>query len=288
MLITNRLGLPAPLVAAVTPKRRPTLGTISVTELISPPQIRALTLRHYDEMSEDASDRIWALTGSLLHLLLAGYGNIEGHQVERTLSRDIEGVTITGTFDLLRVGDTLFDWKYVTVWRVVGGIPVDWIQQLNLYAHLLRTSGGSASELKIVTVYRDWSKLRARSGGNYPREQVEVHAVPLWDEERAELFLRERLRLHLAAEAGDVPECTAEERWERPTKYALMKRGRQRALKVYDDEGEARAAAITSDHYVEVRPGASVRCAASYCRAAPFCRQRAAMQVSEDEANPEA
>lgn len=276
MKLTNIYNLPAPLVAAVTPTRRPARGTISVTELIAPPQIRALTLRHYDDITEDVSDRIWALTGSLAHQLLAGYGNIEGHQVERTLSCEIEGVTVTGTFDLLRVGDTLFDWKYVTVWRVVDGIPVEWVRQLNLYMELLRRSGGSsASALKVVCVYRDWSKQRA-AGANYPKAQVEVHDVPLWDSGRATDFLRERIRLHLAAEAGDVPECTAEERWARPTRFALMKRGRKTAVKVFDEEGAARDAATAPEHYVEVRPGASVRCA-SYCRVAPFCAQRAAM-----------
>ena len=53
-----------------------------------------------------------------------------------------------------------------------------------------------------------------------------------------------RVQEHQAAQSAlekNLPECTSAERWEKPTKYALMKRGRERAVKLYDDLGAAEA-----------------------------------------------
>jgi hypothetical protein len=66
--------------------------------------------------------------------------------------------------------------------------------------------------------------------------------------------------------------CTPEERWERPTRYALMKKGRKRAIKLYDTEEDANGAVKEKDHYVEYRKGESVRCE-NYCPVKEFCNQ---------------
>lgn len=274
MQITNLTNLPEPLVSAVSRKREPRPGQISVTELISPPQMRALTLRHWAELTEDASDRIWATMGQLMHKLLEEHGRESNeHLIEHTLSSEVEGVTVTGTLDLYQREGVLTDYKFVSVWTTIDGVKREWEQQLNLYAELLRRHEYPVNRLQIVAIYRDWSKTRAQDS-SYPQSQVSVLEVPLWAEGEAAKFLEERVRLHRLAEAGELIECTAEERWERPTKYALMKRGRKSALKLFDTLEEARAAISESSHFVETRQGSSVRCD-SYCAVSAFCRQRA-------------
>lgn len=284
MQITNLTRLPEPLVNAVSQKREPRRGIISVTELISPPQMRALTLKHWTELTEDASDRIWATMGQLMHKLLEEHGRETGeHLIEHTLTSEVEGLTVTGTLDLYRSdGGVLTDYKFVSVWTTIDGVKREWEQQLNLYAELLRRHGHPVNRLEIVAIYRDWSKMRAQDS-SYPRSQVSVFDVPLWSEADAAKFLEERVRLHKQAEEGSFIECTAEERWERRTKYALMKRGRKSALKLFDTHEEAEAAVSQSDQYVEMRPGASTRCE-FYCAVSAFCPQRArATQESTEE-----
>lgn len=274
MQITNLTSLPEPLVSAVSLKREPKPGQISVTELISPPQMRALTLRHWAELTEDASDRIWATMGQLMHKLLEEHGRESAsHLIEHTLSSEVEGITVTGTLDLYHRDGVLTDYKFVSVWTTIDGVKREWEQQLNLYAELLRRHGYPVDRLQIVAIYRDWSKTRAQDS-SYPKSQVSVFEVPLWPAEEAAKFLEERVHLHRLAEDGQFIECTAEERWERRTKYALMKRGRKSAIKLFDTHDEAVAATSQSDHYVETRPGSSIRCE-SYCAVSAFCRQRA-------------
>jgi len=281
MQITNRENLPVPLVSAVSVVRKPRPGQISVTELISPPQIRALTNRYWDAITEDASGRIWATMGSLMHQLLAAHGRMESHQTERTLSTMIEGITVTGTFDLYQEAGTLSDYKFVSVYTTMRGISPEWVQQLNAYAELLRRDGVTVERLQIVAIYRDWNKNKSYEW-SYPNSQVQVFDVLLWTSERATAFLTERVRLHLAADEGEIAECSASERWERPTKFALMKRGQKKAVKLYDDPRAADEAITKSDHYVEHRPGMNVRCE-SYCRVAAFCPQYARLKETREE-----
>lgn len=285
MQITNLTRLPAPLVSAVSQKREPRPGQISVTELINPPQMRALTLKHWADLTEDASERIWATMGQLMHKLLEEHGReSEEHLIEHTLSTEIEGLTVTGTFDLYRRDGVLTDYKFVSVWTTIDGVKREWEQQLNLYAELLRRHGYQVNRLEIVAIYRDWSKMRAQDS-SYPKSQVSVFEVPLWPSEVAAKFLEERVRLHKRAEEGECVECSPEERWERRTKYALMKPGRKSAIKLFDTHEDATAALSQSDHYVETRPGASIRCE-SYCSVSAFCQQRA-RTVAESPEGPE-
>jgi hypothetical protein len=279
MRITNELNLPAPLIAAVSKTRQPVLGQISVTELINPPQIRALTIKHWDEISEDASERLWAAVGSLMHQMLESHADIPRHQAERTLSTVVEGVTVTGTFDLYYEEGVLTDYKFVSVWTTMNGVKGEWEQQLNLYAHLLRLTGARVETIQIVAIYRDWTKSKAFDS-NYPSAQVQTFTVPLWTNEAAESFLLERVRLHLKAETGEVLPCTPEERWERPTRYAVMKQGQKRAVRVFDTREEAECNITKTGLYVEERLGSSVRCE-SYCMVASFCPQYAKIKAEQ-------
>jgi hypothetical protein len=281
MRITNTNNLPLPLVAAVSHQRTPTPDSISVTTLINPPQIRLLTLKHWDEIEEDASDRIWATMGSLMHTLLEQHTPMTGHQSERTLETEVEGVKVTGTFDLFKEDGLVTDYKFVSVYTTMGGIKPEWIAQLNLYAELLRRAGERVEALQIVAIYRDWSKNKAHDH-SYPDSQVQIFNVPLWSSEAANTFLTGRVRLHVAAQNGmaHASECSPEERWARAVTYARMKPGRKSAIKLYDDYGEAHRAA-SDNEYIVTRPGLNVRCE-SYCAVSSFCPQFARLKQTQE------
>lgn len=71
MKLTNKHHLPSPIVEAVRADSY-TKGRAgySVTELLSPPRLRALKEKHWDELEEDVADRIWSMLGQLMHLML--------------------------------------------------------------------------------------------------------------------------------------------------------------------------------------------------------------------------
>lgn len=71
MRITNRLGLPAALVAACqNDPYDPGDSDISITRLIAPPRQVALVKQYNDVLSEDVADRIWALRSQGIHSVL--------------------------------------------------------------------------------------------------------------------------------------------------------------------------------------------------------------------------
>lgn len=287
--ITNNLNLPAPLVQAVTrhPRERKP-NRISVTELIQPPQIRALTLRHDGEISEDSSDRIWALLGTLLHGALETHAQgLKNLVSEGTLKTTVHGWEVVGHYDLSEMlldGELLTDYKLTSVWSVREGIKPEWEAQLNLYAELLRRSKRYVNQIQVVAIGRDWSKTKARFDSGYPQQQVAVIPVPLWSPEVAGDYLEERVRLHQEAEKGNWPDCSAAERWARPTQYALMKKGQKRAVKLFDNR-ETAESHVAKDQFVVERPGESVRCE-TYCSVSSHCQQYAAMKAAKTETLP--
>ena len=276
MIVTNAAALPLPLVSAVSRHNHEHApNTISVTSLIQPPQIRALSLKHDAELTEDAGDRIWALLGTLLHHALEGHAQgVKNLTSEEELEIEVNGWKVIGHYDLSELlldGELLTDYKLTSVWSVKEGVKTEWEAQLNIYAHLIRAAGRHVNQLQLVAIGRDWSKAKARYDQGYPQQQVKVMAVPLWTPEETQEFIKERVRLHQEAEKGKWPDCTPDEKWTRPTIYALMKKGQKKAVKLYETKAAAEFAQA-KDQYIVERPGESVRCE-SYCSVSGFCEQ---------------
>lgn len=282
MKLTNKHGLPDTFINVIT---RPTYSKgsseISVTEILSPPQLVLLRRRHADDIEVDAADQVWSLFGSAVHNILE-HGKDEHHIVEERLFTTFESWRISGQIDLQEIqadGSVIIsDYKVTSAWAVQQE-KTEWIDQLNLYAWLLeRVKGIPVAGLQIIGIVRDWSRREAALKDTYPQAPIVTLTIPLWDFETRERFVKDRLTLHneanFAAISGQMPECTPEEMWEKPTTYAIMKDGGVRAKKVCTTEEEAESLIRTKfpGHKIEVREGGRTRCE-GFCQAAPFCEQ---------------
>lgn len=271
-------GLPEPLYRAVCDVREPDPDTISVTQLIGPPQIRQLTIDHWDDLEEMASDRIWLADGNAMHMLMERHGNFEGHKAEGFVEAFIDGQRVVGTFDSYYESGKVTDYKRVGIAALFNGPKPEWIAQVNCYAQLLRLAGKPVYEGEVCVIYRDWMKSKIMTK-DYPQKAVEVFPVPLWSEPDAMTYLRSRLALHGQTPA---PPCSPDERWQRQTQYAVKKGTNKRAVRVFDDEVQARAYVVLSNDpklSIEQRPGRSVRCE-DYCGVAKYCPQWAAEKAT--------
>ncbi len=270
MKFTNTLNLPGPLVRAVENDNY-TGGTASdytTTSLIGPPRIRALRQKHSDQLTEDVSDRIFSLFGQVVHTIIERAATDE--LVEKRLFMEIDGKTVSGQIDLYQ-GTTLWDWKTTTIYAGKDGAKQEWIEQGNINRLLCHENGIEVKAIQYVALYRDWSLMKAGREMDYPQKQVEIFNLPVWPLPQTRQFVSERIRLHEAAKI-ELPLCTPEERWERPSKFALMKKGVKRAVKLYDIEEEALAAQTDPKHFIEYRPGESIRCQ-HYCPVSAYCSQ---------------
>ena len=287
MKITNQFGVPEPLVA-LAKKEYYTKGKAdySVTEIMSPPRIQRLRRIHHQDMEQDVTDTLWSLLGSALHVV-AERSEVDNHLNEERLFVEVDGVTLSGSIDLqkqVKGGTELADYKFTSVWAVMNDKP-EWEQQLNIYAWLVKkVKGLNTKKLQICAILRDWSSRKAQTEADYPQAQIQMINIPIWEFEKTEKYIKERLELHreskvLADWGSDLPPCTDEERWMRSTTFAVKKEGRKSAVRVYDTHEEADKLIAEADEKdrsklsVEVRKGEPVRCTGNYCGVNQWCSQ---------------
>jgi hypothetical protein len=282
MIITNHYGLPQTFVNVV---ERPTYtkgkAHMSVTELLTSPQIVQLKAKYSDQITQDVTDMIWSIFGTAVHTILE-QGKDANHIVEQRLHSEMDGWNISGAIDLQVVTDQgieISDYKTVGVWAVMNDKP-EWEQQLNIYAWLVETVKKTpVSKIKIIAILKDWKEIEAETRKNYPVKQVVVLDIPLWSMEKREAYIKERIHAHseglFANDTNEpLPECTPAECWEKPTMYAVKKDGGVRAKSVHTslDDAEVALQEAGKGYILEVREGERTRCA-KYCQVAPWCQQ---------------
>lgn len=269
MNLTNVYELPEALVRAIKNDPYTGGGDISVTKLIDSPQVRVLRKQYGHAVVEDVSDRIWSLLGQAVHTILERAGEEEHVKVEERLYAEVLGWKVSGQYDRMDLhGTTLDDYKVTSTYAVEG--KIEWERQLNCLRWLAVQNGYKVERLRIVAILKDWKKAKAKIDPNYPQVPVAVINVPVWDLAETALYVEERVAIHQAADAGEIPECTDEERWYSGTKFALMKKGGKRAIKLYERKEDIDD--VPDGTFVEERPGVYRRCA-DYCEVADFCEQ---------------
>ena len=282
MKLTNKFNLPDTFVNVI---QRPTYSKgkahISATELINSPRIVQLKKKHWEDITQDASEMVWSLFGSAVHNILE-HGKDKHHIVEERLHTNFEGWDISGAIDLQEVeedGIVINDYKVTSAWAVINE-KAEWGEQLNIYAWLVeRVKKIPVKKVQIVAIIRDWSARDAVNREGYPPSPIAVIEYPLSTFTAREEYITKKIEQHneayFAMTTGEeLQDCTPEDMWEKPTTYALKKIGGVRAKKVYSilTEAEAGLAEAGKGHEIETREGERTRCQ-KYCQVSQFCSQ---------------
>jgi hypothetical protein len=282
MKLTNKHSLPESIINVL---RRPeyTKGKahLSVTQLLNAPKIVALTQKHWADLEQDAADMVWSLFGTAIHKVLE-HGKDDNHIVEQRIHAEIDGWNISGAIDLQIVnekGVDIRDYKTTSAWAVMNE-KVEWEHQLNMYAYLVeRVKRVPVTSVGIVAIIRDWSRRDASMKEDYPPAPIKEIPIKLWSYEEREAFVIGRVHKHAEAEFametdGDLPECTPQDMWEKPTSWAVKKTGNIRAKSVHQSEEEANIALaeLGKGYEIEVRPGSRTRCE-TFCPVNTYCLQ---------------
>lgn len=283
MKLTNKHGIPDVFVNVL---ERPTYSkgkaNLSVTQLINSPKIVALTQKFEHELEQDVSDMVWSIFGSAVHKVLE-HGKDKQHIVEERLHASLDGWKISGAIDLQILhadgSVSIRDYKTTSVWSVMND-KIGWEYQLNIYAWLVeKAKQWPVKDLGIVAIIRDWSRRDAATREGYPPAPIKEIPITLWPFEQREEFVLHRIAKHSACEFAletddALPECTPEEMWEKPTTWAVKKKGAVRAKAVYNRESDANIALekLGADYEIEMRPGSRTRCE-SYCAVSNYCQQ---------------
>lgn len=278
MNITNNNGIPDPIYRAIKKGWYSGAGAIqfcSVTALLKSEKMFVLERRYREQITQEASDLIWSLMGSAMHRVLEASETKNSLNEER-LFAEVNGKTISGGIDLFEEG-IISDFKFTSIWQYLyKSSNTLWEQQLNLYSFLYQSAGFEVDKLQIIAIFRDWSAAKCKYEKNYP-QQIEVIPVEKWDLSWCRHFIAQKLdKLECALSLPDdaIPECSPQERWQDPIKYAVMKKGNKRALKLFDSKESATR--FISSHkdskklFIDIRESIPRRCE-NYCVVNRFC-----------------
>lgn len=277
MKYTNKYGLPSSVVEALKENTYDVplfeKNLISISMLNSPPRIRQLQLRHWDEIQVDASERIWLLMGSAIHEVLARIQK-KNRLVEERMTEPVLGYKVTGKPDLYDISTkTVEDYKITSVWAVQE-LKTEWEQQLNCYCWFLRKLGFKVNHAYIDAFLRDWNRYGLKRNADYPPIPFKRLKVKLWTFEKQERYIESRLKLHIRESKKSDDQlvlCTPEERWATKEEFAVYKGKNKRATRLFASKSEAtKLHKKIENARIEHRPSKDIRCL-SYCQVAKFC-----------------
>lgn len=269
MKITNKYNLPSALVQAVE-RHEHKKANFSVTQLLKGSTEIALEMMYPDKLKMDVSDMVNMILGTAVHKILEEQDTLGVLNEYYMEVPSFGGFTVSGTADAVdTIARSITDYKTCSSWKLIYKDYDDWREQVKSYLYMWFTL---TDELyldgRIIAIIKDWSPTDLLRVDGYPKSPVvsvwfrytyeEIIGVgEKWEEKIVEVLQK--------MTSQDFGECSKEERWMKDEKWALMKKDRKTALKLFDTEAEAlEAKGDDKSLYVEYRAGKDVKCD-SYC-----------------------
>ena len=201
---------------------------------------------------------------------------------ETNIFFELDGLTISCTYDMYdKQNKTIFDYKLTKTWGwIYEESRVKWGQQMNIYAYAMRVNGFEVKDAKIIGVFKDWSANEMLRNKNYPDFFIKEIPIIIQPQDVIETYLKERIRLHKLAEAGNIIPCSASDMWSKSNTYAVKVEGLKRALSggIFDSLPMAESFVKQNSHkypkglHIETRSGGNTFCE-SYCAVRNVCPQ---------------
>lgn len=307
MNYTNTSNIPLPLaVFLATDHYDYVPGVISATSLLKP--IRQLILA--DRLSSEdnlveLSDMVSSRMGTAIHTAIEqawlnptkalkslGYSDdiiqrikvnpetVEENDIpvymEKRSFKKVGNHTISGKFDFVAEGK-VHDFKSTSVYGYLNQSNASkYILQGSLY-RWLNPDIITKDEMLIHYIFTDWSKAESLRNSNYPKARVHSQKYNLLGLDEIEQFVKDKLELYDSMkhqQEKDIPYCTDEELWRKPTVWKYYKNANAtRATKNFDNPSEAYALQQTSG-VGEVREVKGTVSACKYCPAFLLCSQK--------------
>lgn len=281
MKLTNKHNLPRTLVSAIENDQYSNPADMGTTTMIRPYQQVALQRRYGHKLSEDVADRIWILVGNNTHDILHRV-NTPDTVKEWRFYLPVMGWWLSGQIDCWEAGTLSADWKVTSVWSVIQGLKFDHEAQANVNAYIIGKSPYSdylpIRKLQIVNILRDWSKHQVKkSNPDYPKCQVVVQDVPMWDDNKTLNYIIHRMSGHQSGrltQDSQLPYCSPDERWEKPTIYKVRSKNRKTSHRNLPTAEEASAwmEKTGKGDSIEIVIGEQTRCL-HYCSVSQYCKQ---------------
>lgn len=278
MIITNNQNLPKPFVDAVSRNYEYKDKRYSVTSILKGYRENLLTRRYANQIEQDCADSIWMIFGTAVHKVLEESNADEHLLKELKLEMKLQnGYVLSGIIDLYDTDNKeVIDYKTGSVWKVKFDDWKDYRKQLLYYAVLLKANGYECHKAKNVMLLKDHSKRESKISSDYPEYPVYTKEYTFTSQEidQAEQEIREIFNCLESLENAldsELPICTDEQRWAKPDKWAVMRKGVKKAVRVLDSQEQAEEYLTNSKgDYIEFRKGEDSKCL-EYCSCNKYC-----------------
>jgi hypothetical protein len=203
---------------------------------------------------------------------------------EMRISKDMgDGFRLSGVIDLYNEKEKLIeDYKTASVNKILFKDFSEWEKQGLIYWFLLHSQDKDAKELRFHAMLKDWVArklmLAKKQGNDYPNSAIWTWTHKITDKDKKDIedYINERFKLlkqYYDTPDDELPPCSSEECWYTGNKYAVMKKGRKTALRVFEDFDEAKAyMSKNGGDYIEHREGEYRRCE-DYCDCNMYCSE---------------
>jgi hypothetical protein len=178
------------------------LGFLSCTEVNEAIRITLLRRRHWDDLTEDISNRIFLILGSAVHLALER-GNVTALAEERFLV-DVAGKQISMKPDRIEYIEgtdpaeyVLRDFKTCQCFALTKD-KFTWTAQVNSYAYGARKLGVNVTKLFIEALLKDWKWTEwQKHPQEYPDCAAQAIPIEVWTDAQCLEYLELQLCLEL-------------------------------------------------------------------------------------------
>lgn len=194
---------------------------------------------------------------------------------ENRTKRAVGKYIISGKYDVI-FNSHVGDYKTTSVWKYILDKGDEYIKQMSIYKWL-NPKDITANVGYIFYIFTDWSKVQSVQDIRYPQSRIATKEFPLMSNDDTEEFVTNKLAMvekYTSVDDDKLPDCTTEELWQDPEKYAYYKNpAGKRATKVFEDYSEAndRLSADGNVGKIETRPSKAKAC--GYCNVREFCSQ---------------
>ena len=279
MNITNNFNLPEGFVKAISSTPHNKEGSLSATTLISGMKNVILTQRHWNEITKDASDFVWATFGTAFHSIMES-GASSGAEV--SVETMFEGINITGRIDLYdEVNGLIGDYKTVSTNKLKFKSFEDYEKQGLIYAWILRRNGKKADHCKFHMFMKDWNTNEAKRDTSYPQSPYYCYEFDVTDNKLIEIehYIKEQVQLYkenIQKSDDAIPRCSDKQIWREPTTWAIFKKGTSaRCIPGgrFENKSECDKKMLTLEdgkYEIKERKGECKKCM-SYCDCTEFC-----------------
>lgn len=261
--LTNKTNLPEPIFEVFgilyNSHPKPMDSKYYTTELLKSPKEVILNREHYGEKIDDVQEVMAAIFGTAVHSGIENklkelYPDIVEQRWEAPLEVETDfgtmPVLISGAIDLLWMTQDgnyhIIDWKSTTSTKVDmerDGREDSWKKQGYIYAWLLeKNTGVRPVDIIMCALKKD---VKGKPDFSDPKTWMADPVVfPTTDREFEKTLLDEyrgKLKdiLHHAISNEEPRQCTAEERWQKPPKFAVKLPKNDKATRKFDTVAEA-------------------------------------------------